>query len=122
MDDLSAVENIALVSRLCREEFLRELGSVGLVQDQAQRRVKALSGGQRRRVAILRAMLADGAEAIVMDEPLKGLDAQAKEQTAQSIVRLQKGRPMLVMTHDRNDADLLHGCLKTWAEMEGKSN
>lgn len=122
LDDLSAVENIALVSRLCREEILRELDSVGLVQEQAQRRVKALSGGQRRRVAILRAMLADDAEAIVMDEPLKGLDAQAKEQTAQSIVRLQKGRPMLVMTHDRNDADLLHGCLKTWAEMEGKSN
>lgn len=122
LDDLSAVENIALVSHLCQEEILRELGQVGLLDDQAQRCVKALSGGQRRRVAILRAMLADDAEAIVMDEPLKGLDAAAKQQTAQSIVRLQKGRPMLVMTHDVADADLLHGYLKPWAELEGKSN
>lgn len=122
LEELSAVENLALVSGLCREEILRELCAVGLLQEQALRCVKELSGGQRRRVAILRAMLADGAQAILMDEPLKGLDQTAKEQTAGSVRRLQKGRAMLVMTHDVQDADLLGGRLKNWGELAGKSN
>ena len=95
---------------------------MGIEQEQALRPVKELSGGQRRRAAILRAMLADGAQGIVMDEPFKGLDAQAKERTAASVLRLQAGRAMLVMTHDVNDANLLNGELKEWADLEVKKN
>lgn len=122
LEDLSAVDNIALVSGLCEKELLKELFLVGIEQEQALRPVKELSGGQRRRAAILRAMLADGAQGIVMDEPFKGLDAQAKERTAASVLRLQAGRAMLVMTHDVNDADLLNGELKEWADLEVKKN
>jgi len=72
------------------------------------RPVKELSGGMRRRCAILRAMLS-GEELIVMDEPFTGLDEESRERTAAYILKKLNGRTLLVTTHRAEDVELLAG-------------
>lgn len=65
-----------------------------------------LSGGQKQRVAICRA-LAFGGDILLLDEPLKGLDPDARDQVARLIVDAWKDRTLLLVTHDLWEAQTL---------------
>ena len=69
--------------------------------------VAELSGGQRRRVEIARALLCPGG-AVVLDEPFTGLDAAARDATAEVVLDLLDGRMLLLATHDATDAQALN--------------
>lgn len=69
-------------------------------------RVAELSGGQRRRVEIARALLCPGG-AVILDEPFTGLDAAARDVTADAVLDLLDGRMLLLATHDTADAQAL---------------
>lgn len=69
-------------------------------------RVAELSGGQRRRVEIARALLCPGG-AVILDEPFTGLDASARDATAKTVLDLLDGRMLLLATHDVADAQAL---------------
>lgn len=66
---------------------------------------EALSGGQRRRAALARAILRDR-PALLLDEPFEGLGPALREALADLIRRLAEGRGMavLMVTHDPDDA------------------
>ena len=68
--------------------------------------VAELSGGQRRRVEIARALLCPGA-AMILDEPFTGLDAAARDATAGVVLDLLDGRTLLLATHDAADVQAL---------------
>lgn len=70
-------------------------------------RVAELSGGQRRRVEIARALLCPGG-AVILDEPFTGLDAAARDMTAEVVLDLLNGRTLLLATHDAADARALN--------------
>ena len=74
-----------------------------------------LSGGMKQRVAIARA-LAFGGEALLLDEPLKGLDERLKERTAELIRDTFRGKALLLATHDREEAELLHARILVYRE------
>ena len=104
---LDAVENVRLVtgramSRPDIETHLRELG----LADCLDQRVAELSGGQRRRVAIARAVCSGGG-LLLLDEPFKGLDAETRQQAAAYILRHRNGAAVVCVTHDREDAAAL---------------
>ena len=69
--------------------------------------VAELSGGQRRRVEIARALLCPGG-AVILDEPFTGLDAAARDATAKVVLDLLDGRALLLATHDASDAQALN--------------
>lgn len=73
-----------------------------------------LSGGEARRVAIGRALLAEPAF-LLLDEPLSSLDAARREEIMQLIERLRDGAPlpMLMVTHDMGEAERLAGRIVT---------
>lgn len=106
-ENLSAVSNLRLVCkrRLTEEEVRRAFLQVGL-EDAWQKPVRELSGGMKRRVAILRALFAE-ADCIFMDEPFKGLDAETKQKTADYIRERTVGKTLLVITHDETEISLL---------------
>jgi ABC-type multidrug transport system fused ATPase/permease subunit len=62
-------------------------------------RGRALSGGQRRRVAMARALLQD-APVVVLDEPSSGLDANTSRHLLEPLRRLMRERATLLITHD----------------------
>jgi subfamily B ATP-binding cassette protein MsbA len=62
-------------------------------------RGRALSGGQRRRVAIARVLLQDPA-VLVLDEPTAGLDAAGAQRLLGPLRRLARDRATLLITHD----------------------
>ncbi len=104
---LSAVMNVAIVQDTPdKNRIEKALMSTGLAEDEIHRPAESLSGGQKRRVAIVRAMLADSA-AVLMDEPFKGLDEETKIQAVNFVKATLKNRLLIVITHDEKDARLL---------------
>lgn len=70
-------------------------------------RVAELSGGQRRRAEIARALLYPG-DAVILDEPFTGLDTAARNACAEVVLDLLDGRMLLLATHDIADARALN--------------
>ena len=108
-DGFSAVDNIRLVTgkALGESEIRRHLEELGLAGSLDQP-VRELSGGMRRRVVISRAVCF-GADLLLLDEPFKGLDDEARQQTADYILRHRGAAAILCVTHDREDAAALGG-------------
>ena len=74
------------------------LDAVGLAERDRHTPVRALSGGQRRRVGIARTLTAE-ADLVVWDEPLAGVDSQARGLVLEALQRHREGRRMLVISH-----------------------
>jgi len=60
-----------------------------------------LSGGQRRRIAIARAIVRD-TPILILDEPTTGLDAASEHAVTEALERLMKGRTSIVVAHHLN--------------------
>lgn len=62
-----------------------------------------LSGGQRRRLAIARAMVRN-APILLLDEPMTGLDRRSQARVQRAIDRAARGRTCVMITHDPQSA------------------
>ena len=110
LEGFSARANIAFVSpQLPAEQIDRHLAAVGLAQDAGQP-VRELSGGMRRRVAIVRAVLAGG-DLLLLDEPFKGLDETTRASVASYLRAETAGRTVVMVTHDPDEVALMGGQL-----------
>ena len=87
-------------------EKLKEECSVLLGEKEFSQKVREFSGGMKRRVSILRALLTSS-EVIFMDEPFKGLDAELKEKVIRYTLEKRKDRTLFVVTHDMSEAEQL---------------
>ena len=104
---LSALMNLAIVQdNPDKAQLTGLLEKMGLTDDEIRRPVSQLSGGQKRRVAILRSLVSDS-DIVLMDEPFKGLDDATKSQVIGQVKRNLDGRMLLVITHDEEDVRLL---------------
>lgn len=85
------------------------LAKVGL-EEVADRKVSELSGGMKRRVAIVRAIMSDS-EILIMDEPLKGLDVRTKEMVTSYIKEHVGKKTLILVTHDKREVEQFEGKL-----------
>lgn len=100
---LTAIENIRLVTPCLSVETVRqEMDKLGL-QDCFEQPVSELSGGMRRRVSLLRALLAEY-DILCLDEPFQGLDNACREQTLAYVKQKTAGKTVLFVTHDKKEA------------------
>ena len=114
---LTAVDNINVVlsdrpETLPRAEQL--LDAVGL-SDCRDKYPHQLSGGQKQRIAICRA-LAYGGDILLLDEPLKGLDADTRDQVSALLLQEWTGKTLLLVTHDPSEAQSLCDRVYRWQE------
>ncbi|MCR5357331.1 MAG: ATP-binding cassette domain-containing protein [Lachnospiraceae bacterium] len=65
--------------------------------------VSGLSGGERRRLCIIRAMLCPS-DIVIMDEPFAGLDEETAERTGEWVLQHLNGRTLLFTTHEAEPA------------------
>ncbi len=112
IDGMTALGNLMLVlkksDRPRAEALLCEAG----LTDAVHQRASTLSGGQKRRVAILRALVSDS-QLLLFDEPLKGLDEALHDRMLQIILRELNNRAAILVTHDRREASAFGGRVVT---------
>ncbi|MDR2108301.1 MAG: ATP-binding cassette domain-containing protein [Coriobacteriales bacterium] len=68
--------------------------------------VRELSGGQSRRVALVRALVSSY-DLLILDEPFKGLDAQARQTVIHYTRQQAQGKTVLLVTHDLSEAEAM---------------
>lgn len=82
-----------------REAVSKALARVGMSEFR-KRQIGELSGGQKKRVFLARALAQDG-RIILLDEPFTGVDVKTEDQIVKLLRELRdEGRVMLVSTHN----------------------
>ena len=112
--DLSLEENLNIFAKLYgvprdrRRQIVRELLEAVGLSAWADKPVKFLSGGMRRRLEIARGLVHQP-KMFFLDEPTTGLDPVSRVAVWEMLVRLQKGRELTVLltTHYMDEADKL---------------
>ncbi len=90
-----------------KDHIVQELNRIGLsgCEDQPARE---LSGGMKRRVALLRALFAEY-DVLFLDEPFKGLDEGTKLLTMEYCKEKTEGKTVILITHSGEEADFFGG-------------
>ncbi|WP_406688204.1 ABC transporter ATP-binding protein [Saccharopolyspora sp. ID03-671] len=90
-------EVVAAAREADADEFVRALPDG--YETELGERGALLSGGQRRRITLARAILR-GASVLVLDEPTNGLDAASAKRVLEPLRRLARTRTTLLISHD----------------------
>ena len=112
--DLSAEENMTIFAKLyglgrqARKTAIRDLLAAVDLTDWADKPVKMLSGGMRRRLEIARALVHEP-KIFLLDEPTTGLDPVSRVAVWEMLdqLRRQRGLTVLLSTHYMDEADKL---------------
>lgn len=109
---LNSRENLNLIGRIhglkskeLRTRSQQLLETMGL-SDRAKDQVRKFSGGMRRRLNIMMALIHDP-EILFLDEPTLGLDPQARRAVWEYIVQLKEQKTILLNTNYMDEADFL---------------
>ncbi len=109
---LNSLENLTLIGRIhgidarelkIRSQQLLEIMGLG---DRAKDQVRKFSGGMKRRLNIMMALI-HNPKILFLDEPTLGLDPQARRAIWDYIVQLKGERTILLTTHYMDEADFL---------------
>lgn len=108
-ESFSPMENVMMcVGRSLKASRVRwEMGKL-LPEECLNRPVSTLSGGMKRRVAVLRALLTPS-DILIMDEPFTGMDEELKRSVIAYIREKQDGRILILSTHQEEDVALIGG-------------
>ena len=110
--DLTVMENLKFHSNLhgindkeFNKRVIVELEQVNL-SDRINDKVRALSGGQKRRVELARSLL-HKPKLLLLDEPTVGLDPQSRRNLLDYVIKLKEERKMAVLwaTHLVDEAE-----------------
>ncbi|MGX8698686.1 MAG: ABC transporter ATP-binding protein [bacterium] len=104
LEEFDAVENIAFVAGVRDKEAIRRELTELLPAEALKKPVSQLSGGQRRRVCLVRACLAP-ADCLVLDEPFTGLDEAAKARAARYLREKAAHKLLLMAAHEGDIPD-----------------
>jgi len=122
IDELNAIDNIMMWTPLKRVEIEKALESPELsilkVKDFAKVKVKNMSGGMKKRVA-LTSVLITKPDVLLLDEPLAALDIPAKKDIIRIIDQFtSSGGTVIVASHDE---ELLSHCSSVYYLDKGKA-
>jgi lipopolysaccharide export system ATP-binding protein len=117
-DNVNAILETVEKDRVARRERLRELLAELGLSDKAGRRGDSLSGGERRRVEITRALVLDP-KFMLLDEPFAGVDPLAVIDIQKIIEQLKK-RSIGVIITDHNVRETLSICDRAYIIKDGE--
>lgn len=95
-EEYSAVKNVELV--LGNREQARKALQHLLEPEALEKPCRELSGGMKRRVALVRAMEAES-DFVLLDEPFTGMDTKTRHRAEEYIRSRQRGRTLIIATH-----------------------
>ena len=118
LEQFTVLENLQAVlgkEKAPAEAVSRHLEKVGLA-DCLHQKVSELSGGMKRRAAIVRACMNDYT-LLLLDEPFRGLDEENREQTIRYVLEHTAGKTCMMTTHDEREAWKMGGRIVYVQEM-----
>lgn len=109
LEKAGVTRNLRLVNpALSMEQIQTALAHAGLPAHYINKKTSDLSGGEKRRIALLRALVAKY-DILLLDEPFTGLDEKTKEQLLAYTKASTEGKTTLLVTHSKDEAKAL-GC------------
>lgn len=104
----SALTNILLGNNLLSYDECVDVSERILPKDSLYMECEKLSGGMKRRTALLRTLLHQ-APIMLLDEPFSGLDDENRQKCIELIREYSCDRAVIVVTHDETDIEKLGG-------------
>ena len=119
-ESFSPMDNVAMCAgRALKPSRIKwELARL-LPEECLTRPVSTLSGGMKRRVAVMRALLTPS-DILIMDEPFTGMDEELKRSVIAYIKEKQEGRLLILSTHQEEDAALMGGEVVRFHSLESE--
>lgn len=112
-EGLTVIENMRVFAAFVglapekRDARIKELLEYMMLQQKEEAPIRFLSGGMKRRLAFVRALLAEP-ELVILDEPTTGLDPAVRHLLWEKVVQLKKqGKTILLTTHYMHEAEVL---------------
>lgn len=96
------ITNVAMGNKYATEEECVYLCRKILPDECLRQPVAELSGGMKRRVAYLRALIRKS-QLLILDEPFTGLDEEAKDRCIGLLKEVRGGRTVIMVTHDESE-------------------
>lgn len=123
IDELTAMDNLKMWTPLSKQDIIKELTETELsilkVNDFIDLKVKRMSGGMKKRLAIASVLLAKP-DILLMDEPLAALDIPAKNDIINFIDSFRsKGGTVFIASHSE---ELFKHCSKIYLLKNGVSS
>lgn len=109
----SVLRNLHYIAGLCgaSKHQIQDAAELVGIDHEMHTRIRRLSLGNRQRVLLAAAVIA-GTDLVLMDEPMNGLDPDARQHMRQAIVMMAgQGRSVLLSSHDLHDVESLCGQL-----------
>lgn len=115
-DELTSIENVLLQFKLSNKKTSKylykaqSLFSYFNIYELINKKVKDLSGGEKQRVAIIKAILKDS-PIMLFDEPTSALDEENRNLFLKLINKIKMGKIIILVTHDNDLASKCDECL-----------
>lgn len=104
-EGISVLKNLKMV---CKDVERINKGLIHFnMQEEINSKPNDLSGGMKRRIAILRALLSDY-DNLILDEPFNGLDNGIKETVMKYIKEKASGKTVILITHNSSEAEFFN--------------
>lgn len=117
-DNIMAILEVMPLNKQQRQERLKSLLSELNIEHLAQKKAYAISGGERRRVEVTRALVTNPSF-LLLDEPFTGIDPIARADIQQVVVKL-KERGIGVLITDHNVRETLEITDRAYVIYEGR--
>ena len=123
IDELTAMDNLKMWTPMSKQDIMKELTETELsilkVSDFINLKVKRMSGGMKKRLAIASVLLSKP-DILLMDEPLAALDIPAKNDIIKFIDSFKaKGGTVFIASHSE---ELFKHCSKVYLLKDGRSS
>ncbi len=112
-EGLTVLENMLVYARFCgltgkrARSRIDELLEYMTLERKRDAMIRMLSGGMKRRLTFVRAMLAEP-ELLILDEPTTGLDPSVRHLLWEKVIQMRnRGKTILVTTHYMHEAEIL---------------
>lgn len=115
---LAILETIRGLSRKQRLDSARQLVEQFGLTRQAKQIARTLSGGERRKLEIARALITNP-KLLLLDEPFSGVDPIAVQELQREILRLSRDRGIAVLLTDHNVRETLAVTNRSYILVEG---
>ena len=107
-----------MVERTARHDEVRRVLSLVGLESHASKKIKNLSGGMRRRLALAQALLGDP-DLLVLDEPTAGLDPEQRLRFREIVSERSADRTVILSTHQTEDVAAM--CPRVVVMLDGKA-